>query len=185
MNVLVAYASRHGATQGIAERIAAGLRGSGLSAEALPAKSVTSLAGYDAFVVGSAAYMFHWLGEARDFVHHHEAALAAKSVWLFSSGPLGTEPLNDKGIDQKVAAVPKEAAELVGAVHARDHHVFFGAYEADQKPKGLAERFVSLMPAARNALPSGDFRDWPEIDAWAAAIAAELQPVAAGRTLES
>jgi menaquinone-dependent protoporphyrinogen oxidase len=30
------------------------------------------------------------------------------------------------------------------------------------------------MPAARGALPAGDFRDWPAIDAWAAQIAAEL-----------
>ena len=39
MNVLVAYASRHGATQGIAERIAESLRGFGLNAEARPAAS--------------------------------------------------------------------------------------------------------------------------------------------------
>jgi menaquinone-dependent protoporphyrinogen oxidase len=30
------------------------------------------------------------------------------------------------------------------------------------------------MPATRDALPAGDFRDWPVIDAWAAQIAAEL-----------
>ncbi len=180
MKVLVAYASRHGATQGIAERIADTLGGLGLEAEARPAASVASVTEYDAFVVGSAAYLFHWLKEAREFVQHNHAVLAGKPVWLFSSGPLGTEPLNAKGIDQKVAAVPKEAAELIGAVHARDHHVFFGAYEHDQKPMGLAERFVSIMPAAREALPAGDFRDWPEIDAWAAGIAAQLQPVTAG-----
>ena len=37
MHVLVAYASRHGATQGIAERIADTLRAAGLEAEARPA----------------------------------------------------------------------------------------------------------------------------------------------------
>jgi menaquinone-dependent protoporphyrinogen oxidase len=30
------------------------------------------------------------------------------------------------------------------------------------------------MPAARDALPAGDYRDWPAIDAWATQIAAEL-----------
>jgi menaquinone-dependent protoporphyrinogen oxidase len=30
------------------------------------------------------------------------------------------------------------------------------------------------MPAARAAMPAGDFRNWPVIDAWAAQIAAEL-----------
>ena len=180
MNVLVAYASRHGATQGIAERIAETLRAAGLKAEARAAASVRSLAGFDAFVIGSAAYMFHWETEAASFVRRHQAEIAAKPSWLFSSGPLGTEPLDDKGRDQKVAAIPKEIPELVEAVHARDHHVFFGAYERDRKRIGLAERLVALMPAARDALPEGDFRDWPEIEAWAAEIARALRPSPAG-----
>jgi menaquinone-dependent protoporphyrinogen oxidase len=31
------------------------------------------------------------------------------------------------------------------------------------------------MPAARNGLPAGDFRDWPAIEAWAQEVAAELK----------
>lgn len=38
-------------------------------------------------------------------------------------------------------------------------------------------RFMRLVPAARNALPSGDFRDWPAIEAWANDIARELKAV--------
>ena len=180
MHVLVAYASRHGATRGIAERIAETLRGAGLDADTRPAAEVKSAAGYDAFVIGSAAYMFHWLKEATGFVRRNREVLAGKPVWLFSSGPLGSEPLDAECRDQKVAAVPKEIAELRQLVNARDHQVFFGAYERDRKPIGLGERFVSLMPAARDALPDGDFRDWPEIEAWAAGIARDLRPVPAG-----
>ena len=51
--------------------------------------------------------------------------------------------------------------------------MFFGAWEKG-KPVGMAERFVTLMPAARDAMPVGDFRDWDAIDAWADGIAAEL-----------
>jgi menaquinone-dependent protoporphyrinogen oxidase len=180
MHVLVAYASRHGATQGIAERIAKTLRTNGLDAEARPAASIRDLAGYDAFVIGSAAYLFHWLKEAAALVRHERATLSERPVWLFSSGPLGTEPIDAKGRDQKEVAVPKEMPELVAAVHARDHHVFFGAYDADRQPIGLAEHAMSLFPAAKQGLPAGDFRDWLEIDAWATAIARELQPVPAG-----
>jgi hypothetical protein len=32
--------------------------------------------------------------------------------------------------------------------------------------RGLAERLVSHMPAAREGLPEGDFRDWPEVEVW-------------------
>jgi menaquinone-dependent protoporphyrinogen oxidase len=181
MHVLVAYASRHGATQGIAERIAERLRAAGLDAEARPAASVKGMAGYDAFVIGSAAYMFHWLREATKLVRRNRSVLAGKPVWLFSSGPVGTEPTDAQGRDQKVAAVPKEMPELQQALDARDHRVFFGAYQRDRKPIGLAERFVSLMPATLEGFPEGDFRDWPEIDAWAASIARDLQQVSAGR----
>ena len=180
MHVLVAYASRHGATQGIAERIAETLRAAGLEVDARSATSVKGLAGYDAFVIGSAAYMFHWEKAAAKLVRRNQAVLARKPVWLFSSGPLGTEATDAKGRDQKVAGVPKEIPEMLAAVGARDHRVFFGAYEKDRKLIGLAERFVSVMPAARDALPEGDFRDWPEIEAWAAGIARDLQRAPAG-----
>jgi menaquinone-dependent protoporphyrinogen oxidase len=175
MHVLVAYASRHGATQGIAERIALALRATGLDVEVRRASSVKNLAEYDAFVIGSATYMFHWLKDAVEFVRRNRTALAGKPVWLFSSGPLGTEATDAKGRDQKVAAVPKEVAALAEAINARDHRVFFGAYERDRKPIGIAERFVALMPATQEGLPQGDFRDWPEIDGWAAWVARDLE----------
>lgn len=178
MHVLVAYASRHGATRGIAERIAETLLVAGLDAEAQPAASIRSVAEYDAIVLGSAAYMYHWMKEATDLVHRNRGLLATKPVWLFSSGPLGTEAFDAKGRDQKLAAVPRDIAELSHEIKARDHHVFFGAYERNRRPVGLAERFVSLMPnSARDAMPFGDFRDWPEIEAWANGIAGELLAV--------
>lgn len=184
MRVLVTYASRHGATKGIAERIAEQLRIAGLNVDALPATSSIKLAGYDAFVIGSAAYMGHWMKEARDLVRRNGAVLAQKPVWLFSSGPVGSEAVDAKGRDQKVAAVPTEIAEIRSTINARDHRVFFGAYERDRKPIGFAERlaapFLSALPAAREALPVGDFRDWPEIDGWAAEIARDLTVVTAG-----
>jgi len=177
VHVLVAYASRHGATQGIAERIAATLSDAGVPAEARPAASITSIAGYDAFVIGSAAYLFHWLKDASRFVQRNRTVLAARPVWLFSSGPIGTDAVDKEGRDQKVATIPKEIAGLVDTLHAREHRVFFGAYERDRAPIGLTERLVSLMPAARDGFPAGDFRDWPEIEAWATSIARELQAV--------
>jgi menaquinone-dependent protoporphyrinogen oxidase len=125
--------------------------------------------------------MFHWEKDASSLVRRNRAALAGKPVWLFSSGPLGTEPVNEKGQDQKVAAIPKEIPELQEILNARDHRVFFGAYDRDRKPIGLAERFLSMMPAAKEGLPAGDFRDWPEIEAWATEIARELGTMTPGR----
>ena len=64
MRVLVVYASRYGATQEIAERIAATLRQQSLDATVQSAKHADDPAGYDAAVIGSAAYYFHWMKPA-------------------------------------------------------------------------------------------------------------------------
>lgn len=174
MNVLVAYATRHGATAGIAERIARTLRQEGVQARALPVEEVERLAEYDAVVLGGAAYMFHWLKGARRFAQRHQAELRQRPVWLFSSGPLGTDEVDEEGQDVREAARPKEFDELTGLLGARGEEVFFGAYDADQKPVGLGERITRMMPAAEDALPSGDFRDWEHVDAWARQIAQQL-----------
>lgn len=175
MKVLVVYASRHGATVGIAERIAAGLGAAGLSAEARSVKDVRDVAGYEAFVIGSAVYMFHWLKEATAFVKRHRAVLAERPVWLFSSGPLGTDLVNEEGRDIVDASRPKEFDELQTLLRPHGVRVFFGAWDPDAPAVGIGERFLRLMPASRAAMPVGDFRDWPAIDAWTAEIASELR----------
>jgi menaquinone-dependent protoporphyrinogen oxidase len=174
MTVLVAYASRHGSTRGIAERIADRLRADGLAADVRPAAEVRDATSYDAFVVGGAAYMFHWLKEATTFVRRNQALLAARPTWLFSSGPIGTDTVDKQGRAVLETTVPKEFPGLHDAIHPRGERVFFGAIDPAARPVGIAERFMALMPAARDALPRGDFRDWPAIDAWADRIASEL-----------
>jgi menaquinone-dependent protoporphyrinogen oxidase len=187
MKVLVAYASRHGATEGIAERIGDTLERQGLEATVAQVDRIDDVWDYDAFVVGSAAYMGRWLKEAAEFARRHRSILAIKPVWLFSSGPVGTDTVDAKGNDVRAAAEPKEFDELRGELHPRGEHVFWGAYDPDAKPVGVAEalgqRILSMIPAAREALPAGDFRDWQEIEGWAQSIAAQLKeqgtPVAA------
>ena len=68
MATLVGYASRYGATRGIAERIADTLASAGHPAQARPVQAVGDLVRYDSCVIGSAAYMGSWLREAREFV---------------------------------------------------------------------------------------------------------------------
>lgn len=180
VRVLVVYASRHGATRGIAERIAARLGQGGVEATLKSTEQAGDLAGYDAFVIGSAAYAFHWLKEATAFVRRNRSLLASRPVWLFSSGPLGTEATDAQGRDVRAAAEPREWAEFRDAIHPRDQRIFFGAYDPEGKPIGFMERLTRMMPAARAAMPVGDFRDWDEIEAWAATIADELTLVPAG-----
>jgi menaquinone-dependent protoporphyrinogen oxidase len=173
MNVLVAYATRHGGTRGIAERIAERLTDVGLSAEVLDIHNVHDVDGYDAFVIGSAAYMFHWLRPATQFVKRHRDVLAQKPVWLFSSGPLGTDLVDEDGNDVLEVTRPKEFAQLPSLIGSRGERVFFGAWDPEAPPVGVVER-VFVRGSADGSMPAGDFRDWPAIDVWAEQIAAEL-----------
>lgn len=175
MRILVVYSSKYGFTRGIAERIAQTLEASGHQASAVRAAQSGSLDGYDAFVIGSALYMFSWLKEARDFVLRNSDVLSTKPVWLFSSGPIGTATTDEKGRDVRENAGPRELPELSEAVHPREHRVFFGGF--DHTKLELAHRIVYAMPAAKKLFVDGDFRNWDEIEGWAKDIAAALIPV--------
>lgn len=172
--VLVAHASRHGSTAEIAERIAERLREAGLDAVAMDVDEVEGVAAYDAFVIGGAAYMFHWLAPALKFVRRNEELLARRPVWLFSSGPVGDEKVDDEGNDLLEVSRPKEFDELHELLAPREEKVFFGKWDPDAPPVGFAERMMRFVPAGREALPAGDFRDWSAIDAWADGIGVAL-----------
>jgi menaquinone-dependent protoporphyrinogen oxidase len=172
MSVLVAYATRYGATQGIAERIAGTLKSEGLEVELQAAGAVRDVNRHDAFVIGSAAYLGSWLKEASGLVRRNRERLATKPVWLFSSGPLGTATKDSQGRDVLVASQPKEFVEFAGTVKPRGTQVFFGALD-HTKLRG-AHRLFSLVPASQKVLIEGDFRDWKQIEAWSRNIAREL-----------
>ncbi len=173
MTVLVAYASRHGSTMGIAERIAVVLRAAGLRTEVRSVDAIGDITPYDAFVIGGAAYLFHWLKEATTFVRRHRDTLARRPTWLFSSGPLGPDLVDKAGRDILEVTRPREFDELEGLIHPRDERVFFGAWDPDDPSAGIGEWVLRHLPASPE-IPSGDFRDWPAIDAWAASIADDL-----------
>jgi menaquinone-dependent protoporphyrinogen oxidase len=170
MSILVAYASKCGATAGIAERIAATLRAAGQESEARQVQDAGDLSDYDAFVIGSALYYGSWMKEATAFVRRNWVFLASRPVWLFSSGPIDAETTDEEGHDLREVAVPRQLAEFRETLEPRDHRVFFG--RLDRGKLGLLDRLVASLPAFPGA--DGDFRDWAEIDAWAAGIAHAL-----------
>lgn len=176
MTVLVGYSSKYGATEGIAERIAATLRTAGQDATALPLADVGDPAAYDAFVLGGGAYMGSWRKDATRFVRKHRDLLASRPVWLFSSGPLGTKHQDSQGRDVLDQARPKQFDDYAESIRPRGMRVFFGALDL-ARLRGR-DRLVSLIPAVEDVMPAGDFRDWPAIEAWAQSIAGELASTA-------
>ena len=170
--VLVIYASRHGATAGIAERIGEVLRVAGLEVTVEDAALVPDPREFDAYVIGSAAYMGKWEGAATAYVRRYAEMIGAKPCWLFSSGPVGKERVDKKG--KSVLQDPSTVVELTGTLHPRGTAVFFGAWDPSVPSASLAERVVRNIPAIKDLLPAGDFREWTVIDAWAHGIASEI-----------
>jgi menaquinone-dependent protoporphyrinogen oxidase len=159
-NVLVAYASKHGATEEIAEAIADELRRAGHSVDCVSADRVAGLASYDAAVIGSAVYMARWRPDGRRLLKRAAKELTGRPLWLFSSGPCGqAEPswASPPGIEKR--------ARRLGA---REHVVFGGRVPLE--PANFVERSI----AKKSAPEHRDLRDWDRIRAWAASMAPEL-----------
>jgi len=159
--ILVAYASKHGSTAGIARRIAERLSERGHDVDARSVDEVERLDRPEAVVLGSAVYAGSWRKEAVAFVERHERELRRLPVWLFSSGPLGDHV--DDPEEQ-----PRQLEDIRRSIGPCDHRVFFGAL--DMSALSFGERMIVKAVKA----PEGDFRDWDEIDAWADEIAVAL-----------
>lgn len=172
MDVLVGYASAHGSTRGVAERIAGRLVGHGLGARARSVDEIVEVTPYDAVVVGSAVHNGAWLPGAVRFLHRNADLLRERPVWLFTVSAVGeTSSFFPERLGRwmyRRRKEPKELAALRREVRARGHHAFAGAIQRDHWP--LPGHV--LLRTLRGTY--GDHRDWADIDAWSHRIAREL-----------
>jgi len=166
MDVLVGYATSHGSTREIAERLAAGLSKAGLHAEARAMETVDDADAYRAFVLGSAVHGQTWLDEAKDFVRDNLDVLGPRPVWIFSVGM----PSALRGPWKRLALkeIPLIVESLPGDLSLRDHQLFSGVVSREQLP--LTGRILFHLVGGR----FGDYRDWDAIEGWASGIADEL-----------
>lgn len=165
INVLVAYASKHGATADIAAKIGEVLHHKGLQADVLSIADISTLSRYQAVVLGSGVYAGQWLKEAASFLVKNEPTLAEVPTWLFSSGPTGE---GDPVQLVKGWRLPETLLPVTERIHVRDMAVFHG--DIDSKELSFGEKLIVKGVRA----PVGDFRDWEAITKWATAIAETL-----------
>ena len=166
-NILVSYASKYGATKGIAEKIGEVLRQAGLQVDVYPVDGMHDPRSYKAIILGSAIYVGKWQKEAVEFLKVNEKILASRPVWLFSSGPTGEgDPL--ELVDGQ--RLPAALQPVVDRLQPRDIAVFHGYINPDKI--NFIEKW-SIKSLVKK--PFGDFRDWDVITAWAASIAEKLK----------
>ena len=170
--VLVAHASKYGATAEIAEKIGEVLNKVGVHANVVPVKQVKDLSTYHAVVLGSAAYIGQWRKEAVKFIKTNEKLLSERPVWLFSSGPANE---GDPVQLLKGWKYPGKIQPFIDRIRPRDITVFHGVVDVNKL--NAVERYMIKMVKS----PYGDFRDWDAIAAWAIKIAEELKKKAAGK----
>lgn len=160
--VLVAYASKYGATREIAEAIAETLSKNEIPADLRSVDSVDGIQEYKALILGSAIYIGKWPKSAVSFLKKNQENLIGLPVWLFSSGPSGEgDPL------QLVDGIryPASLKPLIENIHPQDVAVFHGDINLNK---------INAMEkwAIKNVVkkPFGDYRDWKSINDWAYSV---------------
>ena len=164
--VLVAYATKYGATAEIAQKIGEALGQEGLEVEVAPVKDVRDLEPYRAVVLGTAVYMGQWRKDATRFLKANEQALAGLPLWLFASGPTGKgDPV--KLLEGKV--VPGGIQPVIDRIGPADLAVFHGVVQPDKM--NAFEKWVMK----KMKVTAEDFRDWEAIAEWAKGIGEKVK----------
>lgn len=173
MRVLVGYATAAGSTQGIAERIAAGLTDLA-DIDVRPLGPDVDPAGYAAFVIGSAVHNQAWLPAALDFLGRGRPVLADHPLWCFSvAGAAPRGPVSRAVVRMEVERIE---SGFPHGLAPREHRVFAGVVAVDGLPL-----WGRLFWRAIGGRP-GDHRDWPAVDRWSADVAAALRELGCDRT---
>ncbi len=162
-SILLAYATRFGSTQEVAETIAVELRQAGFTVDIQPMQEVKALANYDAVILGAAIYNAKWHPDAHQFLSQHHETLGKRPVLIFALGPLSNSDAarrnSRRQLDKELAKYPWLKPVAV--------EIFAGKYDPSKPGLGFFERL----------LPARDHRNWDAIRAWANSLPAQLQHV--------
>ncbi len=158
--ILLAYATRYGSTEEVAEAISAELRNTGLEVVHQPVQQVQSLDNFEAVVLGTAIYSTRWHPDVHQFLSQYQEALKLLPVAMFALGPLSPDNT------AKLASRRQFDRELIRYPWLQPVAVEIFAGKIDPAKLGFFERLVT---------PASDHRDWEAIRSWANALAVQLQ----------
>lgn len=161
--LLIAYATKSGATAEIADAMGQTLQAAGFTVDVLPVQQVLSLTGYSAAVVGSAVRVGKWLPQALAFLRAHQEDFRHIPTAIFTVHALWVG--DDEESQRNRAAYTNPVREIVSPV---TEAFFAGRIELSRL--SFMER---LMTRAVKAVEA-DRRDWEAIAAWAESLSRAL-----------
>jgi menaquinone-dependent protoporphyrinogen oxidase len=154
-NILVAFGTKHGSTQEVAEALATALRAEGHDVDLAPAGDVREISRYEAVVLGGALYMGKWHQDAVAFLKRHQEALRRVPLGVFALGPKTLDPADVASSRAQLERALDKFSDLTPATVA----IFGGVVD----PTKLRFPFTHL--------PASDARDWNAVSSWAHELA--------------
>ncbi|OQU93541.1 Flavodoxin domain-containing protein [Cladophialophora immunda] len=170
MPILITYATCHGSTREVAERIASRLHADGFAVDCRSVDHVYSVENYSAVILGSAVHGQKWLLDAQKFLDIEAMGLQMKPTWTFSVGmapAVGSKWIRDRAVRRESRQIEEIVLRKLPKV--RDHRLFAGQDDGSETPAPV--RCLWSCIGGR----WGDYRDWAQIDEWADIIAKELK----------
>jgi menaquinone-dependent protoporphyrinogen oxidase len=177
--ILVLYASTHGHTAKIAERIAAtlGEEGATVDLREVPASaSQVSPADYDAVVLGASIHAGHHQRALVKWAERHHTALTATpsaffSVCLTAADDTEESRVATRGyLDDFVETTgwtPDRSVTFAGALQYREYEI---------ATRVLMRLLMRRMHHPTDASQDYDYTDWDGVERWARELAATFTP---------
>ena len=167
---LIAYATRSGTTEEVAETIFGALCDEGMTCDLVRMRDAQLIDGFKLAVLGVPLYMGRLLKEFHEFLDENQSVLEKMPVWVFVLGPVENKPEQfDASRAQAVAQMSKHPW-----FQPMEVQVFGGCWDLSRM--GFPMSLLRMLPAGK--VPAMDARDWPTVLQWAEGIAARSNQTA-------
>ena len=171
---LVIYASNHGHTAKIAERIGAALERDGAAVDVRRlghGSPAPEPAGYDAVVVGASIHAGHYQRELLEWAERHRAALATVPSAFFSVCLTAADDTDESraatrgyidDLVERTGWTPDRTTTFAGALQYREYEFM---------TRLLMRLLMRHMHHPTDASRDYDYTDWDAVDRWAHELA--------------